>query len=195
MRRTLTIVGLVVVVSLLHAPEVRAGSPAGELFISFTGPALNATLEINLDSVAPDPSGCPTPAGDFSTTHHYVWSGAPCPVNATAAIRLNRGSKASAAIFAAPLTIFQNGCDGVNGASIPLNPQPSLADLTDTRFLGINWIPPTVLTGLLAPFGISSDPDHPLVFSDIANPVCTKIGDIWILSFTGTMQLGKNLAP
>jgi len=52
MRRMLTILGLVVMVSLLQAGEVRAGSAAGDTYSSFAGPALSATVVLNADKVS-----------------------------------------------------------------------------------------------------------------------------------------------
>src|SRR5438093_9884765 len=96
MTRMLTILGLVVVVSLLQAAEGRGGAGAGNTFSSFSGPAFSATVVLNADSVT---------AG-----------GVP---NGTVAIRLTRASKSSGVLFdSGYVSSFQNGCDGVHGASV-----------------------------------------------------------------------------
>jgi len=174
MRRTLTMVGFVILMSLLQAAEVQAGASAGETFISFTGPAFSATVVLNPDSL---------------TLANCDFPGEPCP-RGTVAIRLSKGNTNSGAIFADTYVAgFANGCDGNQGASIPSG--EGIEAKTATRFVGVSgWIPSIVETALLALFGITPDTSHPLVFSDVDNPVCTDVGGVFILSFTGTMQFG-----
>lgn len=168
MRRMLTILGLVVMVSLLQAGEVRAGSAAGDTYSSFAGPALSATVVLNADKVSAN-TAVP---------------------NGTVAIKLTRGNTSSGALFdSGYVSGFQNGCDGTNGALIVSG--EGVVVKTNNRFLGIDWLPPAEKTALLTPFGITSNPSQPLVFSDISNAVCTQVEGVWILSFTGTMQFGK----
>ena len=179
--KTMALLGLVVAASLLEPAEVRAGAAAGDLYVKFRGQAFNATVVLNPDGVT-DPPSCQTPD-------------AACPGKGTVTIRLTRGQKESTAIFVSgPVVAFANGCDGVNGASIPRVPQPSLTDLTEERFLGRPWLDVSVVAALLAPFDVTQDPLQPLVFSDINQPVCTLVGGVWILSFKGTMQFGTKLA-
>jgi hypothetical protein len=172
--------GLVAAASLLHAPEVRAGAAAGDLFVKFRGQAFTGTVVLNPDAVNEPPS-CATPD-------------APCPGQGTVTIRLTRGSKESTAMFVSgPVANFANGCDGVNGATTLVTPQPALIDLTETRFLGRPWIPTSVAGSLVAPFGVTLDPSQPLVFTDINDPVCTFSDGVWVLSFKGTMQFGTKI--
>jgi len=167
MRRMLTILGLVVMVSLLQAGEVRAGSAAGDTFSSFAGPALSATVVLNADKV----TASAVPDG-------------------TVAIRITRGNTSSGALFdSGYVSGFQNGCDGTKGAVIPSGEGVEVK--TNKRFLGVNWLSDAAKTALLAPFGITPNPLQPLVFSDISNATCTQLDGVWILSFTGTMQFGK----
>ena len=180
MKRTMALLSLVVAVSLLQAAEVGAGAAAADLYVKFRGQAFNATVVLNADAVT-DPSSCGT-------------VGAACPSQGTVTLRLSRGNRESSVIFVSgPVVSFANGCDGVNGASTVLNPQPSLTDLTDSRFRGRNWIPTAVVDALLAPFETTRDPLQPLVFSDINQPVCTLVDGVWVLSFKGTMQFGTQL--
>lgn len=180
MKRTMALLSLVVAVSLLPAAEVGAGAAAGDLYVKFRGQAFTATVVLNPDALT-DPSSCQTPP-------------AACPSQGTVTIRLTRGHRESTAIFVSGLVAnFANGCDGVNGASTELNPQPTLADLTDARFLGRPWIPTTVVDALLAPFETTRDPFQPLVFSDINQAVCTLVDGVYVLSFKGTMQFGTQL--
>ena len=167
MRRMLVTVGLAVIASLLQAAEVRAGAGAGSTFSSFSGPAFGATVVLNADS---------------------VHTGA--APNGTVALRVTRASTSSAVLFdSGYVSLFQNGCDGTNGATLVSG--EGVAVKTDIRFLGTDWLPDNEKTALLAPFGITSDSLHPLVFSDVSNAVCTQVEGVWILSFTGTMQFGK----
>ncbi len=176
MRRMLAILALVLTGSLFHAAEVLAGASAGTLYVSFTGPALSATVVLNSDSVT-DPGSCSV-------------TGAACPSQGTVAIRLTKGHVSSGAVFAdAYVAGFANGCDGTLGATTESG--EGVVAKTDARFLGVGgWIPTSVLTSLLAPFELNVDPSN-LAFSDISNPVCTQVGGVYILSFTGTMQFGK----
>ena len=169
MRRTLTILGLVLVTSVLHAADVRGGSAAISTFTSFSGPAFSATVVLNPDSV--DLGAVP---------------------NGTIAIRLTRASTSSAVLFdSSYVSNFQNGCDGDHGATIKTF--EGVEAKTNTRFLGTDWLPTAEKAALLAPFGLAPDPLHPLVFSDISDPVCAQVEGVWILSFSGTMQFGKKL--
>jgi hypothetical protein len=169
MRRTVTILGLFVVVVALQAADVLAGSVAGDTYGSFSGPAFSATVVLNADDVT---------AGDVP--------------NGTVAIKLTRGNTSSGVLFVSGYVVgFANGCDGTNGAAIVSG--EGVVAKTDTRFLGVDWLTNDAKTALLAQFGITPDPLHPLVFSDINNAVCTQINGVWILSFTGTMQFGKKL--
>ncbi len=171
MRRKLIILGVLVLVSLIHTSEVRSGGMAGDIYTSFTGPAFSATVVVNPDKANSPPGDCP--------------GGTACPYQGTVAITLSKGNIRSAAIFisgAGEVVDLLLGCD---------------VALTDARFLGLyGWIPDPVLVQLLAPFGVALDPLHPLVLSDIDNPVCTPVpnqiatGAYNVLSFTGTMQFG-----
>jgi len=177
MKRAIGILSVVIAMLVLQVAEARAGAVAGALWTSFTGPAFSATVVLNADSVT-DPSSCTV-------------SGAACPSQGTVAIQLSKGGVTSGAIFAdGYVASFANGCDGTNGATIVSG--HDVVAKTDARFLGVaGWIPNVALTALLAPFGATSTDAKPLVFSDISNPVCTKVDGVWILSFTGTMQFGK----
>ena len=167
MRRMLTILGLVVMVSLLQAGEVRAGSAAIDTYSSFAGPALSATVVLNADTL----HGSSVLPG-------------------TVAIKLTRGNTSSGVLYDdGYVSSFAHGCDGINGTATPTG--EGAAVKTNQRFLGKDWLPPAVKSELLAPFGITPDPFHPLVFSDITNAVCTQVEGVWILSFSGTMQFGK----
>ena len=170
MRRMLTILGLVVVVSLFQAAEGRAGAGAGSTFSSFSGPAFSATVVLNADSVT---------------------VGAGVVPNGTVAIRLTRASKSSGVLFdSCYVSSFQNGCDGDHGTSVKTF--EGVEAKTNKRFLGVDWLPDAEKFALLEPFGLTpADPFHPLVFSDISGAVCTQVEGVWILSFTGTMQFGK----
>ena len=171
MRRMLTILGLVVMLSLLQAAEVRAGSAAGDTYSSFAGPALGATVVLNPDTV--------------STTSTVP--------NGTVAIKLTRGNISSGVLYDdGYVSNFKNGCDGTNGASIPVRGE-TVETKTNKRFLGVDWLSTSAKEALLKPFGITPNPLQPLVFSDISQAVCTNIDGVWILSFTGTMQFGKKL--
>jgi hypothetical protein len=169
MRTRMAVLGLVAAVWLLQVAEVQAGAAAGDLYTSFTGPAFNATVILNPDPT--EPSSCAV-------------EGAACPSQGTVSLRLSKGNQSSGVIFVSgPVSQFGLGCD---------------AALTDGRFLGRPWIPTPIVAALLAPFGMIPDDAHPLVFSDISNPVCTPVpnapSDAYqILSFTGTMQFGKKL--
>ena len=154
MRGTLTVLALVVTVSLLHAAEVLAGASAGFTFSTFTGPAFSATVVLNADAV--DNNGL-------------------VPDQPTVAIKLTKGNTNSGALFLSGYVAkFANGCDGTLGASTPDSNAPGVAAKTDARFLGVDWLPTDVVSALLAPFGVTPDPSHPLVFSDISNAVCTQ---------------------
>jgi hypothetical protein len=177
--KTMALVSLVAV-SLLQPAEVRAGAAAGDQYVKFRGQAFNATVVLNPDAVT-DPSSCQTP-------------GAACPSQGTVTIRISRGQRESAVMFVSGFVAnFANGCDGANGASTVLDPQPSLADLTDSRFRGRPWIPLSVTAALLAPFDVTPDPLQPLVFSDINQPICTLVDGVYVLSFKGLMQFGTQL--
>jgi len=170
MRRMLTILGLVVMVSLLQAAEARAGAGGIDTYRSFAGPAFSATVVLNADAV-------------------HTTGAVP---EGTVAIKLTRGNTSSGVLFDSGIVSgFTNGCDGTNGATTPTG--EGVEAKTNTRFLGTDWLPNAEKTALLAPFGITPDPSHPLVFSDISNAVCTEVGGVWILSFAGTMQFGKKL--
>src|SRR2546422_9359813 len=150
MGRMLTILGLVVMVSLLQPAEVRAGSAGLGTYSSFAGPALGATVVLNADSVH---------AGSVP--------------NGTVAIKLTRGNTSSGVLYDdGYVSGFVNGCDGTNGATTPTG--EGVAVKTNKRFLGQDWLPPAVKTELLTPFGITPDPLQPLVFSDISTAVCTE---------------------
>ena len=169
MRRMLTILGLVVMLSLLQAAEVRAGSAAIDTYGSFSGPAFSATVVLNADSV--DASAVP---------------------NGTVSIRVTRASASSAVLFdSGYVSGFQNGCDGVHGAI--KQSFEGIEAKTNKRFLGTDWLPTAEKAALLAPFGVAPDPFHPLVFSDISGAVCAEVEGVWILSFSATMQFGKKL--
>lgn len=180
MKRKMALLSAVVAVSVLQAAEVWAGAAADDVYNRFNHTAFNATVVLNPDSLA-DPKVCLTP-------------GAPCPSQGTVAITISKGRRHSSAIFVSgPVAQFANGCDGVKGASTPLHPTPSLATLTDNRFLGRAWVPESVQAVLLAPFRLTPDPSHPLVFSDIDDAICTFVDGVYNLSFTGKMQFGKTL--
>jgi len=171
MRRLIAILVLVVTALVIQPRDVRAGSAAGETFSTFTGPAFSATAVINLDST------------DMN---------AGVPGKTTTAITISRGKSAGVLFFAA-LGGYVNGCDGTLGAETVTG--EGVKDKTDKRFLGVDWLSNDAKASLLAPFGITPQEDHPLVFSDIKDAACTRIpnveGGVWILSFSGTMQFGK----
>ena len=170
MKRVLIIVGLVMTVSVLATTATWAGSAAGDTYSSFAGPSLNGTVVLNADKVT---------AGDVP--------------NGTVAIQVTRGSTSAGVLYdSGYVSGFQNGCDGTLGAAIVSG--EGVTAKTNNRFLGVDWLDTAVKQSLLAPFGITPDPNQPLVFSDISHATCTQIKGVWILSFTGTLQFGKQLA-
>lgn len=169
MRHVLTFLGLIVMVSLLQAGEIRAGSAAGDTYSSFAGPALGATVVLNADKATAGPVA-----------------------NGTVGIKLTRGNTSSGVLYDSDyVSGFQNGCDGTRGAVIVSG--EGVEAKTNQRFLGVDWLSNSAKTALLTPFGITPNPFQPPVFSDISNAVCTQIDGVWILSFTATVQFGKKL--
>ncbi len=179
MRRSAIALTLVLLLFLLHAPEVlggggQAGDPAtGKI----GGPAVSATIVI-------DPtSGSPT-------------------IGRTG-LSLQKGTSFSGAIFVhslAALPVSSGGwvlgCDGTHGAASP-HPELNVNTLTALRFVNTrvrSWIPGSVLTGLFAPLGIALGAHNLPVITDANNPVCTAVvdsdfnGTKYILSFTAVIQ-------
>src|SRR3989442_3990157 len=179
MRRSAIALTLVLLLSLLHAPEVlggggQAGDPAtGKI----SGPAVSATIVI-------DPtSGSPT-------------------IGRTG-LSLQKGTAFSGAIFVHSQAALPPasggwvlGCDGTHGASSgSARPDLNLNTLTALRFVNNrlrSWIPGSVLTGLFAPLGIALGAHNLPVITDVNNPVCTAVFDDgqtkYILSFTAVIQ-------
>lgn len=175
MRRTALPLTLVVLLSLLRAPEVLGGSgAAGDASTGKTsGPAVSATVVMN-----------PT----FGS-----------PTKGQTTVRFSKGSAHSGALFQhaeaadAPPTGWVLGCNGVDGANLgDADPTLNVNTLTTLRFVNNrirSWIPHDVLNALFTQLGIPfNDSTRIPVITDVDNPRCTQVGTDFFLSFNAVMQ-------
>ena len=171
MRRTvpaLAVVGFLLLVPALDAPEVRANgaapsctNPAGCPTPKVTGPAVSGVIVVDIH--AEDLTTIPSFGGPLG-----VEGG---PKGRYASIRLRKGTATAAAIFRLPgLFGTQSGC------SVSLAAQRFLVDGNKPLNNGLRlWIRPETVNRLLRDLGIDPNPlvSGEPVITDLDNVVCT----------------------